>query len=159
MRGWMIRRQLAATNFVNSRIRFLHLRDEGLLKVYRVQKWRRLLFWNQIFPLTLYSRMNMLIRYTYLITFAVSSLECFIHIKSNNKYSTVYTLYYGVLSHYVKYIFCENSDVRGFIWSSSALHNFLRYHVFRTYPSSKPSRVWKMVRRLAFKFLSKFHQI
>ena len=39
--------------------------------------------------------MNMLIRYTYLITFAVSSLECFIHIKSNNKYSTVYiyTLY------------------------------------------------------------------
>ena len=37
--------------------------------------------------------MNMLIRYKYLITFAVSSLECFIHIKSNNKYSTVYTLY------------------------------------------------------------------
>ena len=96
----MIRRQLAATNFVNSRIRFLHLRDEGLLKVYRVQKWRRLLFWNQIFPLTLYSRMNMLIRYTYLITFAVSSLECFIHIKY--KYSTVYTLYSIFLSNTIK---------------------------------------------------------
>ena len=24
-------------------------------------------------------------------------------------------IHYGVLSHYVKYIFCENSDVRGFI--------------------------------------------
>ena len=40
--------------------------------------------------------------------------------------------YYGVLSDYWKYIFCENSNVRGFIWSSSALHNFLRCHVFRT---------------------------
>ena len=39
---------------------------------------------------------------------------------------------YDVLSHYWKYIFCENSDVRGFIWSSSALHNFLRCHVYRT---------------------------
>ena len=26
----------------------------------------------------------------------------------------------------------NNSDVRGFIWSSCALHNFLRCHVFRT---------------------------
>ena len=39
---------------------------------------------------------------------------------------------YGVLSHYVKYIFCENSDVRGFIWSSSALHNFLRSPLAQT---------------------------
>ena len=29
-----------------------------------------------------------------------------------------YTQQYDVLSHYWKYIFCENSDVRGFILSS-----------------------------------------
>ena len=44
------------------------------------------------------------------------------------------SIHYGVLSHYWKYIFCENSNVRGFIWSSSALHNFLRCHLFRTFP-------------------------
>ena len=43
-------------------------------------------------------------------------------------------IHYDVLSHYWKYIFCENSDVRGFILSSWALHNFLRCHVFGTMP-------------------------
>ena len=31
---------------------------------------------------------------------------------------TVYCEHYAVLSHYWKQIFCENSNVRGFIWSS-----------------------------------------
>ena len=31
---------------------------------------------------------------------------------------TITNNYYDVLSHYWKYIFCENSDVRGFILSS-----------------------------------------
>ena len=38
-------------------------------------------------------------------------------------------------TYFVKYIFCENPNVRGFIWPSSALHNFLRCHLFRTIPS------------------------
>ena len=32
-------------------------------------------------------------------------------------HSMLYAVYYGVLSHYRKTIFCENSNVRGFIWS------------------------------------------
>ena len=30
-------------------------------------------------------------------------------------------IYYAVASHYYKTLFCENSDVRGFLWSSSHL--------------------------------------
>ena len=45
---------------------------------------------------------------------------------------TLYCIYYGVLSHYWMNIFCENPNVRGFIWSSWALPNFFRMHVFGT---------------------------
>ena len=41
---------------------------------------------------------------------------------------------YAVASHYCKTLFCENSDVRGFLWSSWPLHNFLKWHVFRSIP-------------------------
>ena len=32
--------------------------------------------------------------------------------------AALHDAYYGVLSHYCKTLFCENSNVRGFIWSS-----------------------------------------
>ena len=35
----------------------------------------------------------------------------------------------------IRNLFCENSDVRGFLWSSSPLHNFFKWHVFRSIPS------------------------
>ena len=41
---------------------------------------------------------------------------------------------YAVASHYYKKLFCENSDVRGFLWSSWPLHNFLKWHVLRSIP-------------------------
>ena len=41
---------------------------------------------------------------------------------------------YAVASHYYKKLFCENSDVRGFLWSSWPLHNFFKWHVFRSIP-------------------------
>ena len=41
---------------------------------------------------------------------------------------------YAVASHYYKKLFCENSDVRGFLLSSWPLHNFFNWHVFRSIP-------------------------
>ena len=38
--------------------------------------------------------------------------------ESSQRRNTLVTRYYAVLSHYCKKIFCENSNVRGFIWSS-----------------------------------------
>ena len=59
-------------------------------------------------------------------------------LKQFNKYLTENLKKYSSLLLLSVGIYClhnsstNNSDVRGFIWSSWALHNFLRCHVFRT---------------------------
>ena len=67
-------------------------------------------------------------------TITASAQAASLELAADKEVSGGQVLYYAVASHYCKTLFCENSDVCGFLWSSCPLHNFLKWHVFRSIP-------------------------